>query len=100
MWAYVKSNMTEETFIVLEEMVKDGVTPDEGCYNAVIWACTNDPHKYYKKVIEQLRLMKLNGCKRQTHSYNGALTTLVNAGNLLILTIIYFCTFLVIHMTN
>jgi pentatricopeptide repeat domain-containing protein 1 len=81
MWAHVKGGQQSQALSIFDSMAESeyGVRKDSGCYNAAIWACERTDN--YQRSVRLLRLMKMEGFKRSTISYDGALSALSHAGD-------------------
>ena len=81
MWAHVKGGQQAQALSIFDSMTDSqyGVRKDSGCYNAAIWACERTDN--YQRSVQLLRLMKMEGFKRSTISYDGALSALSHAGD-------------------
>ena len=81
MWAHVKGGEQEEALRVFDSMGDSGydIRKDSGCYNAAIWACEQTDN--FQRSVQLLRLMKMEGFKRSTISFDGALSALSHAGD-------------------
>ena len=81
MWAHVKGGQQGQALSIFDSMTESqyGVRKDSGCYNAAIWACERTDN--YQRSVQLLRLMKMEGFKRSTVSYDGTLSALSHAGD-------------------
>jgi pentatricopeptide repeat protein len=81
MWAHVKGGQPAQALKLFDSLSDSqyGVRKDSGCYNAAIWACERVENP--QRSVQLLRLMKMEGFKRSTISYDGALSALSHAGD-------------------
>ena len=81
MWAHVKGGEQEEALRLFDSMGDSGydIRKDSGCYNAAIWACEQTNN--FQRSVQLLRLMKMEGFKRSTISFDGVLSALSHAGD-------------------
>ena len=79
MWAHVKGGEQGEALRLFDSMGESGydTRKDSGCYNAAIWACEQTSN--FQRSVQLLRLMKTEGFKRSTISFDGALSALSHA---------------------
>ena len=69
----------EEALRLFDSMGDSGydIRKDSGCYNAAIWACEQTNN--FQRSVQLLRLMKMEGFKRSTTSFDGVLSALFHA---------------------
>lgn len=81
MWACVKGGQQSDALALFDGMSESGysVIKDTGCFDAAIWACEQTDK--YMRSVTLLKLMKLEGFKRSTISYDGTLSALSHAGD-------------------
>lgn len=92
MWALLKGGRWEDSLKLFDEMKSKAVLHDDDCFTAAIWACAvgvsrREPSDLgpmcpnSMRAVTLLRLMKLEGFKRSTASFDGCLSALSKAGD-------------------
>ena len=85
-WSCTKAGMWQEALQLFDNLSKECsmdaqecLKPDIDIFTAAIWAC--DVGGKHVKAVELLKLAKFNGLKRQTGTYDAALSCLMKAGD-------------------